>query len=405
MTTYYQGRTLQKNLNNFTPDAQIIQLEKDFTEKLTIAKNIFHRIKHYTSELEILVLGVIKVYCGPEFSEKNRIEFLLQNIQNEIRDFDERVKTRDIAINRLPSEPALEEKTFSPRRKFNESLLSSTLSDNNTMLAIRNDVKGLINEYREAVDKLKEENKTIHTIMAEKKSHTTKNGDYLSPRRYDKKQVSISVHQSLQDSDFKKSYEQEEKYLSNKKLHEERHAKYAELDRYIDDLNRKKDENLKRLTTIENRLHTIKKTIPDEDSGALKTSDLSRDDERPPVLRSAKRGAYARENNPNITTISSKTQRSARKVDEENEENINYMNYLQRVENRKPPKRMNVIDDHKTHHNRTGSRYKSPIYSKDKKSKNDSHALEEEINDLNKEISTIKSLLDSAMLQRKYQSN
>ncbi len=398
MTTYYQGRTLQKNLNSFTQDAQIIQIEKDFTEKLTIAQNSLHRIKHYTSELEILVLGVIKVYCGPEFSEKNRIEFLLQNIQNEIRDSEDRVKTRGTFINRLPSEPAIEEKTFSPRRKFNESLLSSTLSDNNTMLAIRNDVKGLINEYREAVDKLKEENKTIHTIMAEKKSHT-KNGDHLSPRRYDKKQVSISVHQSLQDSDFKKSYE-EEKYRSNKKLHEERHAKYAELDRYIDDLNRKKDENLKRLNTIENRLHTIKKTIPDEDSGALKTSDLSRDDERTPVLRSVKRA------NPNITAISSKTQRSARKiVDEENEENINYMNYLNRVENRKPPKRMNVIDDQKSHHNRTGSRYKSPFYAKDKKLKNDSGALEEEINDLNKEISTIKSLLDSAMLQRKYQSN
>jgi len=236
-------------------------------------------------------------------------------------------------------------------------------------------------------------------IWPKKKTHN-KNSEYLSPRRYDKKQASVSINKSLQDSDFKKSYES-----GDRKLNEERHAKYAELDRYIDNLNKKKDENLKKLTTIENRLHTIRKTMPDEDSGALKTSDLSRDDERPPVFRSAKRGAYARENNPNII-LSSKTQRSARKViDEENEDNLNYLNYIQRVEDKKPPKRINVIDENKTLHTRTGSRYKSPFHARDKKSKNDSHALEDEITELNKEISTIKSLLDSAMLQRKYQSN
>jgi len=274
---------------------------------------------------------------------------------------------------------------------MSDSLLSSTLSDNSTMLAIKNDVKGLINEYKEAVDRLKAENATIHSLVAAKKRFGHSDEDYIS-NRYDRKKTNASVdyNRSPQRIISDKSINNYDTLGSQLRGEEmKRLEKYAELDKYIDELNRKKEENLQRLATVENRLHTIRRTIPDEDSGILKTSDLSKEDEKP-VYHSSRKKEVLRENNLNVANKAHRSQRGG-------ETNSKYIEYLKNIDRRENKNLSKPSEREKSY--RSGSKRKVQ-----NENINDSHVLEDEIGELNKEIEMIRNLLDSAMLQRKYQS-
>lgn len=366
MTTLFQGKTFKRNhQDNSNPyQAQLKQLEKDYIEKFTVAQNIFHRVKHYTSELEILISGVIKVYCGSGFSEKSRIDFLLKNIQNELHDFEERITISEV-IEQYDLYPEDLKPKVSPRHIFNDSMLSSTRSDTNTMLAIKNEVKDLISDYKDAVDKLKAENRTIQALVADNKNH----------RDLDDNKENISFNITRSPNYLKREKSLDESEIENKEEEGKKVSKYAELSRFINDLNKKKEDNMRKLATIETRLATIRKNTTDEEKGALKASDLSREEDRPAVIRSSKKQVVEPGSVSKART---------------HEDKKDYLNYMKEVTEMSKRKRL--------------GRQKEPLsVNRSKKSVNESSVLEDEIEQLNKEIDTIKDLLDSAIIQKKYQ--
>ncbi len=379
MSSLYQTplHSREKDLTIKNNQLNHLQIEKIFTEKITVARNIFHRIKDFTSELEVLVMGIIKIYCSNNFSEKKRVELLLNNIQNEIKDFEKRVQPPSIPFEKQVSPK--ENKLTVPT--FNDSM-ASTYNGNNTMMAIRNDVKGLINEYKEAVNKLKAENAVIHSLVAEKNS--------LSPQ--EKIPTSHHDRRRFQNSPMRNREKDVDDYEISRLKGDESTgvAKYAELNHYIDELNQKKEENLHRLATVENRLNTIRRSIPDQDTGMLKTSDLIKDEGKPVLHPSSRKREILREHNYNLP--------SPQRVRKGRDPNSKYSEYVKKIDRKGGSRSVKKRSERENYYEGEKD------YSYEGKSRNESRILEEEIGDLNKEIEVIKNLLDSALLQRKYQS-
>lgn len=384
---------LQQSLSEYRN--HIKRLETNFIDKLSIAENTIHRVRSSVIELEILVSGILSTYCTNNIKERARIEYIFKSLLGEFESYEARVGKLQKTTDKLEEAHSV----------LGESLLASTNTERTHLSSMKNEAKQLIDEYRGALARIKEQNTTIQSMIDERGKTIL---DSVKEHVESSKHTLAETENTWDKQRSRDSFSRKDDHIRSRSpsiqspVH--RFEKYAEINSFIEDLNKKKEENMSRLMNIENRISVMRSSFT-KNEGELKASDLEREQKRSPL------GSAEKLSSKRVDTFSTSDlgldsgikRRSGILRKNFDREYSNYRSELSKREHLVTPvhsgkKNSETKISFLLTENTGSGKKRSTKDPKDRK------FAEGEIRQLDHEIQILSNLIDSAMLQQKYQS-
>jgi hypothetical protein len=288
-----------------------------------------------------------------------------------------------------------------------ESLAASTISERTVMSSMKNEAKQLINEYKEAVAKIKEQNSTIQSMIEERgKMILDSVKEHIEHAKKSVVEPDLSMNKRNTGSNF---YNKEDTLRTisptSVRSPDSRFGKYAEINNFLDDLNRKKEENMNRLLNIENRISIMRNSYrKDED---LKASDLNKDLRK--SMASSTEGLNTIRRVDTNPTLDLATDSGVKRKAGILRKNYEYSNYRSELSRREHNHSVHIMtSDRKRDSDIKTSFFVTGSTGSGKKPKSKvpkaRQIVEGEVRQLDHEIEILSNLINSAMLQQKYQA-